>query len=74
MEHLVQSVHEHCSYIVTEEEESGADLCDLFFVAWALWVVWPWCSGAVPKGAEGRTCEASSVVESKLVSDVCFDE
>ena len=74
MEHLVQSVREHCSYIVAEEEESGADLCDLVFVAWALWVVLPWCSGAVPKGAEGGTCEASSMVKSKLVSDVCFNE
>ena len=74
MEHLVQSVREHCSYIVAEEVEPGADLFDLGFVAWALWVVLPWCSGAVPKGAEGGTCEASSMVESKFVSDVCFYE
>ena len=74
MEHLVQSVREHCSYIVAEEEESGSDLCDLVFVAWALWVVLPWCSGAVPKGSKGGACEASRMVESKLVSDMCFNE
>ena len=74
MEHLVQLVREHCSDIIAEVEESGADLCDLVFVAWALWVVLPWCSGAVPKGAEGGTCEASSMVESKLVSDMCFNK
>ena len=74
MEHLVQLVCEYCSDIIAEVEELGADLCDLVFVAWALWVILPWCSGAVPKGAEGGTCEASSMVESKFVSDVCFYE
>ena len=74
MEHLVQLVREHCSDIIAEVEELGADLCDLVLVAWALWVVLPWCSGAVPNGAECGTCEASSMVESKLVSDVCFNE
>ena len=65
---MVQLVREHCSDIIAEVEESGADLCDLVLIAWALWVILPRCSGAVPKG------EASSMVESRLVRDVCFNE
>ena len=52
-EHLVQLVQKRCSDVVTEVEEAGADLCDLVLIAWALRILLPWGSGAVPKGAEG---------------------
>ena len=67
-------VREHFSDIITEVRESGDDLGELVLVAWALRMILPWCSGAVPKGAEGGAGEASCVVEPKLVRDVCFDE
>ena len=62
MEHLVQLVQERCGDVVAEIKESGADLCDLVLIAWALRIILPWGSGAVPKGAEGRAGEASCVV------------
>ena len=71
---MVQLVREHCSDIITEVKESGADLCELVLVVWALRMILPWCSGPVPKGAEGGAGEASSMVESKLVRDLCFNE
>ena len=74
MEHVVQLVREHCSDIITEVKESGADLCELVLVAWALRMILPWCGGAVPKGAEGGAGETSRVGESKLVRDVCYHE
>ena len=74
MEHVVQLVHECCSDVVTEVKESGADLCELVLIAWALRIILPWGSGAVPKGAEGGAGEASCVVEAELVRDVCFYE
>ena len=49
-EHLVQY---YGGGIVTEVVESRANLCDLVLVAWALRVLLPWGSGAVPEGAEG---------------------
>jgi hypothetical protein len=39
--------------IVTEVVESRANLGDLILIAWALRVLLPWDSGAVPEGAEG---------------------
>ena len=71
---MVQSVHGRCGNVITEVKESGDDLCELVLIAWALSVILPWGSGVVPKGAEGGAGEASCVVESKLVRDVCFDE
>ena len=69
---MVQLVHERCSDVVAEVKESGADLCELVLIAWALRIILPWGSGAVPKGAEGGAGEASCVVEAKLVRDMCF--
>ena len=53
MEHLVQLVHERCGDVVAEIKEAGADLCDLVLIVWALRILLPWGSGAVPMGAEG---------------------
>ena len=63
---MVQLVRENCSDIITEVEESGADLCELILVAWALRMFLPWCRGAVAKGAEGGADEAP------CMSDVCL--
>ena len=73
MEHVVQLVREHCSDIITEVKESGADLCELVLVACALKMILPWCSGAVPKGAEGGAGEAPCMSDAKFVCDVGFN-
>ena len=73
MEHLVQLVREHCSYIIAEVEESGADLCELVLVAWALRMILPWCSGAVLESAEGGAGEAPCMSDAKFVPDVGFN-
>ena len=53
-EHLVHLVQDHGGGIVAEVVEARANhLCDLVLVAWALRILLPWGSGAVPKGAEG---------------------
>ena len=52
-EHLVHLVQYYGGGIVTEVVESRANLGDLVLVAWALRVLLPWGSGAVPEGAEG---------------------
>ena len=52
-EHLIRLVQYYGGGIVTEVVESRANLGDLILVAWALRVLLPWDSGAVPEGAEG---------------------
>ena len=52
-EHLVRLVQYDGGGIVTEEVESRANLGDLILIAWALRVLLPWASGAVPEGAVG---------------------
>ena len=52
-EHLVRLVQYYGGGIVTEVVESRANLGDLVLIAWALRVLLPWDSGAVPEGAEG---------------------
>ena len=52
-EHLVHLVQDHGSGIVVEVVESRANLGDLILIAWALRVLLPWASGAVPEGAVG---------------------
>ena len=52
-EHLVRLVQYDGGGIVTEVVESRANLGDLILIAWALRVLLPWDSGAVPEGAEG---------------------
>ena len=69
---MVQLVHERCGDVVAEVKESGADLCELLLIAWALRMILPWGSGAVPKGAERGAGEAPCVVEAKLVRDICI--
>ena len=49
-EHLVQY---DGGGIVTEVVESRANLGDLILIAWALRILLPWASGAVPEGAVG---------------------
>ena len=49
-EHLVQY---DGGGIVAEVVEPGADLGDFILIAWALRVLLPWDSGAVPEGAVG---------------------
>ena len=51
-EHLVYLVQDHGGGIVAEVVESRANLGDLVLVAWALRVLLPWGSRAVPEGAE----------------------
>ena len=50
-EHLVRLVQYYGGGIVTEVVESRANLGDLVLIAWALRVLLPWASGAVPEGA-----------------------
>ena len=52
-EHLVRLVQYYGGGIVTEVVESRANLGDLVLIAWALRVLLPWDSGAVPEGAVG---------------------
>ena len=52
-EHLVHLVQDYGGGIIAEVIEAGANLCNLFLIAWALRILLPWGSGAVPKGAEG---------------------
>ena len=52
-EHLVHLVQYDGGGIVTEVVESRANLGDLVLIAWALRVLLPWGSEAVPEGAEG---------------------
>ena len=52
-EHLVRLVQYDGGGIVTEVVESRANLGDLILIAWALRILLPWASGAVPEGAVG---------------------
>ena len=53
VENLVHLVQDHGGGVIAEVIAARADLCDLVLTAWALRILLPWGSGAVPKGAEG---------------------
>ena len=52
-EHLVRLVQYDGGGVVAEVVEPRANLGDFIFIAWALRVLLPWASGAVPEGAVG---------------------
>ena len=74
MEHEIQLVPEYCSEVLAEVIETGADLCELILVAWALRVVLPRRHGRVAESADGGAGEASCVFDSNFVGDMCLHE